>query len=207
MPRASEKEFVKPHVIVVEGLDEFGFILGLLNSMAIETVQIMCLDGVDQLAPRLKAYRMTEGFRNIKRFGVLVDSDGDPEARNRSTRDLLRSSGFSAADMPLVVSGTAPAVMYSTIPSPSSNGCLEDLILDSMSMQHRAPCVEAYLNCAAVPQAQLGSRWAKSWVHSFLSTSETPGLKIGEATKAGLVDVGAPAFEPVRAFLQQLVAM
>lgn len=200
------RTFEKPYVLVLEGADDFGFLLGFLAALNIQNVQLTTIEGFPNLRPRLNVFTKTPGWSDVQRLGVLVDSDGDPVGRNQAVRDAIQSIGLQAGE-PLALSGSQPAVIYSLLPGSDRVGCLEDLIAESLANSDKAGCIEAFLQCAGVHQQDpWSSRRCKSWVHSYVATTHGPGNKIGEATKAGAFDLQAPALAPVRDFLSRLTA-
>jgi len=203
MGRKNLTTFKCEQLLLVEGQDEFGFLVRLLEFLKIETVQLHMLNGIDNLAGVLRLLPKTPGFDKVKRIGLLLDSDSDPAARIQSIRASLSHAGLASPAMPLTFSGT-PSVVYTTVPSHELPGCLEDLIMQSAVGTGIANCVDTFLSCSAVQRTDIGSRYSKSWVHSLLSASEKPGLKIGEATTAKLINVEHEAFEPIRVFLALL---
>jgi hypothetical protein len=77
--KRQERTFVRPHVLVVEGKDDFGFLVGLLDQMNVTTVQIMEIGGYPNLRDRLELFTKTPGFQNVQRLGC-VDIRGDNAA-------------------------------------------------------------------------------------------------------------------------------
>ena len=206
MFRGNSSIFHKPHLLAVEGDDDFYFFVEVLKTLNIETVQIHCLEGVDGLTTKLRTMTKTPGFSEVSRLAGLVDSDNDPSGRQQSIRTAL---GHAALPVPVscdVLVGDQRQVKYSTIPGPNTTGCLEKLLIQSLAAEATATCVDRFLNCCHLPIAQGSSRWEKAWLHSFLSTFPNPGLKLGEATRAGYIDLSHLSFTGVRQFVQSLSA-
>ncbi|MFC6279900.1 MULTISPECIES: DUF3226 domain-containing protein [Polaromonas] len=198
--------FHKPHLIIVEGRDEVGFLICLLEQLQIETVQIHQIQGVSTLAKKLGVVTKTAGFSDVKRLCILLDSDLDPAGRQQSIRDALKSLGLPVPDGPEVLSGGEFQVMYSTVPAHNTEGCLEDLLMQSLAGMPHAQCVNNFLGCAGMQAMPLTSRWSKAWVHSFLSLADVAGLKIGEATNAGTFDLSHVSFNPMRQLITSFAA-
>lgn len=206
MSRFAAKEFIRPHLVVVEGTDDANVVVGLLAQLSIESVQVIEVKGYTNLAPQLPVFRKTSGFSSVERIGILVDSDSDPAGRLQSIRTTLTNSGLAAPTSPMVLGGAGPAVVYSTVPGPGQPGCLEDTIAASLAGTHNAACVDQHLACVGVANVAGSSKWSKAWVHTQLSSNGQPGLKIGEAVTAKLIDLTHPAFDDFRAFLKLLTA-
>lgn len=204
MAAGNLKEFIKPHLLLVEGTDEMNFFIRMLEFLEIETVQIHAIDGVSSLNKKLGVIKKTPGFNNINRLALLVDSDLNPAGRLQSIRDALAAADLSVPDEPGVIADGAPQVLYSTVPAPEVPGCLENVLQMFFSKDPNTVHVNSYLENFGIQQIPGTSRWPKSWVHSYLSTFEQPGKKIGEATKAGYIQVADPAFEPIQSFVRRL---
>lgn len=199
------KTFIQPHLLFVEGKDELGLIIPLLKVENIETVQIVELEGYTQLSRRLQLAIKTEGWANVTRLGILLDSDDMPSGRLDSIRAALKDSGLPVPQNPFEYAGDSLKVCYSTLPTPDELGCLETLIERSVEDLNVKTCVEGYLSCGGIEPGGTALR-AKRWVHSYLSRSDQPGLKIGEAAKSGLLNLASPAFNSLREFLHALAA-
>lgn len=205
MIRKNGSTFNKPHLLAVEGDDDFHFVVRMLGHLNIDSVHVHCLDGVNSLPTKLTTITKTPGFGSVARFALLVDSDSDPGGRQQSIRTALQIAGLPVPAIPDQFAGTSRQVKYSTVPGPTAVGCLDDLLIQTFAGEPNASCVGTYLACAGVTPGPLGSRWSKAWVHSYLATFPTPGLKIGEAAKAGYINVSAPQLAPVRNFISSFV--
>ena len=203
---AEPVRFHKPHLVIVEGRDEVGFLICLLKQLQIETVQIHQIRGVSTFAKKLSVVTKTAGFSDVKRLCILLDSDLDPAGRQQSIRDALKGLGLPVPDGPEVLTDGEFQVMYSTVPAHNTQGCLEDLLMQSLAGTPQAQCVDNFLGCAGMQLVPLNSRWSKAWVHSFLSLADVAGLKIGEATSAGSFDLSHMSFSPMRQLITSFAA-
>jgi hypothetical protein len=206
MMAEKDKTFHKPNLLVVEGVDEERLLFSILDHLNISTIQVRRIDGVTELGPQLKLFKKTEGFSNVKRLAVLMDSDDSPDNRQESIRAHLKNAGLPCPETSNKFAEGSPRVIYSTVPSPNHAGCLEDLINQTFSDHHNAVHVTNFLSNVGLTAIPRSSRWSKSWLHSLLSTMESPGLKIGEATKAKYIDIGHAEFGVLRNFITQFVA-
>jgi hypothetical protein len=205
MPKPGSTTFEKPYVLVVEGKDDFGFFLGLLDDLNIHSVHIAQIDGIQNLAPRLKLFLKTAGWSDVRRLGIFVDSDHDPAARHQAIRSALQGATLAVPPEPGQAHGAGPEVLFSTLPSPNATGCLETLVFESVPAE-RQQCIEQFMDCAGVVDDGVSGRFQKSRVHAFISSSAGAGNKLGEAVNAGVIDVTSPAFDPIRDLLRALVA-
>ena len=193
------------NILIVEGKDELGFLVRMLKHLDIENVQIHMLGGVNNLKAGLGLVTKMRDFGQVHKIGILLDSDSNPANRLDSIRQALKDVGLASPAKPLTFEGN-PKVIYMTVPSDHEPGCLEDLIKKSASDDARAACVDNFLSCTSIERLETGSLYAKAWVHSFISTSTEPGLKIGEASGAAVIDVKHLAFESLHSFLSMLAA-
>lgn len=205
MARVGHTTFERPHVLVVEGLDDFNVVVGILAAMEIESVHIVCTDGVENLAPRLKVYAKTPGWANVRRLCILVDSDNDPAGRLASIRSALGNAQLPVPRAAGEIAGEGLSVLYSTLPAPDAVGRLETVIANAVPHETRA-CIDQFMGCAGIADDGVSGRHEKAYVHAYIATTSDPGAKIGEAVTSRVIDVSAPAFEPIRAVLRALVA-
>jgi hypothetical protein len=188
-------------VLVVEGKDDFRVCVQLLARLGIETVQVMETGGFNRLASALKLYTKTPGWTSVERLAILVDCDDDLDARKQSVQGSLRQAGLAEPQEPGVFAGRDPAVAYCLIPE--TGGCLEDLIRTALSDGSALPnCVDTFLACSGLHEDQ-SSRQSKAWVHAYIAATE-PGLKVGEAAKAGVLRLDDTPYDPIRTLLLTL---
>lgn len=204
MARQGHTTFEKPHVLVVEGLDDFHVVVGVLAAMQIDSVHIVWTDGVENLGSRLKVYAKTPGWANVRRLGILVDSDNDPAARLDSIRSALGNAQLPVPRLAGDIVGDGLSVLYSTLPAPDAVGRLETVIASAVPDAARV-CIDQFMSCAGVADDGVSGRHEKTFVHAYIAATAEPGAKIGEAITAGVLDVSGPAFEPIRVVLRALV--
>lgn len=203
MASSSALKFHKPHILVVEGKDDLWLCVQLLAHLQIETVQVVDTNGFDNLGTALKLYTKTPGWSDVERVAVLVDADGDAIARADSVRHSIRAAGLADPQEPGRFFGTQPATAYSLVPE--AGGCLENLIREALSDGSQMPtCVDQFLACCGLLEDST-SRRPKAWVHAYIA-AVNPGLKIGEAAKAGVLQLDREPYEPLRRLLRSLQA-
>lgn len=196
-------KFHKPHVLVVEGKDDFWVCVQLLSDLQIETVQVIDTTGITNLSVALKLYTKTPGWSSVERVAVLVDADGDAEARATSVRHSIRTAGLTEPLEPEKFYGNEPAVAYSLVPE--AGGCIEDLIREALTDGGPLPaCVDQFLACCGLLDDPSSKR-PKAWVHAYISATN-PGLKLGEAARAGVLHLDRQPYDPLRRLLLSLRA-
>ena len=193
--------FHKPHVLVVEGKDDFWVCVALLKALAIESVQVIDTGGFENLAPQLKLFTKTPGWASVRRVAVMVDCDGDAVARATSVKGSLKKAGLAEPAEPGVFAGQEPAVAYCLVPS--GGGCLEDLICAALADGDiRATCVDSFIACSGL-QDDVSSKRPKAWVHAYIAVTQ-PGLKVGEAANAGILKLESKPYELIRSLILAL---
>lgn len=193
--------FHKPHVLVVEGKDDYWVCIQLLQELNIESVQVIETGGFPKLGDALKLYTKTPGWSSVERFAVLVDCDGDAEGRCASVRGSLQKAGLAAPNDPMVFSGREPAVAYCVVPP--DGGCIEDLICNALADgSPLQTCVDQFVACCGLAEDKPSKR-PKVWVHAYIAAKE-PGLKIGEAARAGILRLEQASYSLLRDLLLSL---
>lgn len=203
MAASSSIKFHKPHVLVVEGKDDFWLCVQLLDDLGVDTVQVIDIGGFENLGDTLKLYTKTPGWSSVRRVAVMVDSDGDPAARALSVRSSMKKAGLADPVEPSKFAGKDPSAAFFLVPP--HGGCLEDLI--RAALKDGSPvelCVDQFVECCGVDDDPPSKR-PKTWVHAYIAAKK-PGLKIGEAARAGLLRLEVASYEPLRALLLSLQA-
>ena len=93
------------------------------------------------------------------------------------------------------------------MPQQDAQGALENLCIETISGSPIAECIERYLLCAE--QAGLKHDWAiasgaKARIQAWLSVQERPGLRLGQAAEAGIIDWKSRCFDGLKEFLRSL---
>jgi hypothetical protein len=194
----NQSGFIKPKLLIVEGKDDFNFMLRMLDHMGVDDVQIHEIMGVNGLGAKLGAIKKAPGFSDVQKITLMVDCDADAAAREDAIKAALASVSLVVPLAADVRAAGDPSVRYSLIPGGVNIGCLEHLLMESFAAHPTVPCLDAFLQCVNHP-AKFGSNdWAKARVHCLLSTFSEAGLKIGEAAKANYFDFTHAAFQPLR---------
>jgi hypothetical protein len=184
-------------MLVGEGRDEVRFFESLLRHMALTDIQIVDYGGKQKLRPFLATLPRIPGFNGLQSLGITRDADEDPVAASQSV-----NSAVASANLP-------PTLSVSTyvMPQPDSPGALENLCLATIAGAPLDQCLDRYFDCAA--EAGTRHSWsvgnaAKARLQAWLAVQSEPGLRLGEAAQAGLINWEAPRLEPLRSFVRTL---
>ena len=190
-------QIVQPRLLVGEGRDEARFFESLLRHLKITDVQVVDYGGKPKLKPFLVTLPRIPGFAGLQALGVTRDADDDAVGALQSIESAL-----SSAPLP-------PNLRIAKYVMPGANapGALENLCIQSVSTSPVSDCIERYVLCAA--ETGLKHEWsvgnsAKARLQAWLSVQRDPGLRLGEAAQAGIIDWDASSFEPLRSFITNL---
>ncbi len=197
------KPVEKQKQLVVEGNDMRVFFRALLNHLHLDDIQIQNSRGVTELRPFLRALSNVHGFHQVDVLAVVRDADNSPSSAFQSVADALQCVGFARPTEPLRLVGDRPKVAALILPDSETSGMLEDLCLRSVQADPRMECLDGYFDCIEKADC-LPSNVAKARAHAFLASCRKPGLRVGEAAKAGYWPLDNPAFDPVKTFLHAL---
>ncbi len=191
-------------LLVVEGNDEVRFFQSLAKHMGLPSVQVLNIEGKNNLRARLKALTMSPDFGHVVRLGIVRDADQDPEIALQSVCDALKRVGLPVPNFPLNFAGSNPGVGVLILPGSKQTGALEDLCLATIAEDPAMYCVEAFFHCLTQQQLNLPANTAKAKVQAYLASRPKAGLRLGEAAEAGYWDWHSPVLDEVKNFLQKL---
>lgn len=197
MPASPFVEIIQPKLLVGEGREEVLFFESWLQRLGISDVQVIDYSGKAKLKSFLVTLPRIPGFGRLHTLGITRDADDDPAGAEQSVQAALGS-----ASLP-------PELRIATYIMPGENkaGALETICLETLRQQPVETCIESYLRCAQ--EAGLRNEWsignaAKSRIQAWLSVQAKPGMRLGEAARAGVIDWDASCLGSLRAFLTGL---
>ena len=221
-------------LLLVEGQDDQVFFENFVSHLADTSDALLSLSefhiiqygGRAKLTLLLRELKKDDFFDDVSHIGIVRDSDFNTDAF-RSVQDRLKtvnkegSPHLPVPEQPLVWSGSAPAVSILIIPSAEREGMLDDFVMDALSIDPVANCVDSYFQClthqgvTVVPE-----RAAKARVRVYLI-----GKNVDRATQvAGITERlflsnvyetnlwqshnlwDSPALQEAKSFLMQLLA-
>jgi hypothetical protein len=193
---------VKKRLLLVEGKDELNFFTALLNTLNIDTVQIIDIGGKQQLHSKFQALINMDGFEHVEKYAIIQDADDDYQATFQSITGLLRKLNQpSPQEICQFVSNDKVAVGIYIFPRKEHNGMLEDLCLASID-NNFLTCIDEYLSC--IEQFTTIKNKPKARLYSYLSVNAKNTLSLGVAAMQGVFDLNNESFLELKEFLENL---
>jgi hypothetical protein len=160
--------------------------------------------GKYQLRTYLKALPKRPGFSQVETLGIVRDADYSAGSAFQSVCDALRHATLAVPERPGQIAGSRPRVGGLILPGGERAGMLEDICLDVVQSDFAIPCVDRYFQCLADQNDRQPHHRAKARVRVWLASQVEPDLRLGEAAEKGYWPWDAPAFNALKAFLQDL---
>ena len=187
----------QPRLLVGEGRDEVRFFEALLRHLKITDVQLVDYGGKQQLKPFLVTLPRIPGFVGLQALGITRDADDDALGALQSI-----DSALVAAALPAEL-----RIAKYVMPGANAAGELETLCIQTISNLPVNDCIEKFLLCAS--DAGFKQEWsvgnaAKARLQTWLSVQREPGLRLGEAAQAGIIDWEAASLAGLRSFIANL---
>ena len=203
------KPITKEALLLVEGKDALNFIVALCNHLAFSPQpEIRNFGGVSELREFLNLLPRVSGFQDVKSIGIIRDAEGDAAAALQSVQSSLRNAGLTAPEEPAqLVSDGQRAIGVLILPGQGRPGMLETLLCDTFAGKPENACVDAFFNCVSeARQGWSAERPDKARAQVLITTQPLPHVSVGVAAKEKYWDLNHAVLEPVRAFLQSVVA-
>ncbi|HEY0151951.1 MAG TPA: DUF3226 domain-containing protein [Longimicrobium sp.] len=201
-----------PRVLWVEGKDDQAVVYAFCVAHALpEIFEVQARGGVE---PLLNGLGLALRGVPIERLGVVVDANGDADARWSAVAHIARSEGYTdfpdapdAAGAIIPGSEGSPRLGVWIMPDNGSPGALEDFA--AMLVPAGDPLwVRAGEAVDAIPDQDrlfLAGRRSKAHMHTWLAWQEQPGSPMGQAIGKGDLDAHAPAAQRFVAWLRRLM--
>jgi hypothetical protein len=192
-------------LLVVEGIDPWGFFKALLQTMdLLSEVEIRNYGGIKELTDYLNTLRVTPGFRDVVSLGIVRDAEIDAKSAFQSVRDSLACAELPVPEKPKVAAPGTPATSVFILPDCEKSGMLETLCLEAVTNDPAIPCVEDYFDCLKRSGIDVPSNLAKAQTHAFLASRSKPGLSLRWAAREGYWPWTDSAFDGLKAFVRAL---
>ena len=190
-------EIVQPKLLAGEGRDEVRFFESLLRHLKITDIQVVEYGGKQRLKPFIGTLPRIPGFAGLQSFGITRDADDDAAGALQSI-DLAVQAAALPSDL---------RISKYVLPGANAPGALESLCIRAISSSPIGDCIEKHVICAA--EAGLKHEWsvcngAKARMQVWLSLQREPGLRLGEAAQANIIDWNAESLAPLRNFVVAL---
>lgn len=202
----------RARLIWVEGKDDSAVVQSLCERHSVpEVFNVQSTEGVDELLGTFYTGLRAPG---AERFGVVVDANGNAQARWESIRHTLEAEGYPdvperAAPDGIVLPATEhrPAFGAWIMPDNGSPGTLEHFAAalvpaDDQLWRRAGEAVDAI---PAEHRRFSDARRSKAHIHTWLAWQEYPGSPMGQAIGKGDLDAHAPAAGRFIAWLRRLM--
>jgi len=197
----AERTISKDRILLGEGKDEEVFFNAVLVFEHISNVQVMEYGGKTKLETFLKELPKRPGFRDVVALGITRDADESDASAKASVESALAGAG-------LKLGAGQPSVLMHILHQ-KGYGMLEDVCLASLAERPELECVGKYLACCAEKGQPSPPNLAKAKIHAWLATQDLREYQLGRAAEKQprLIDLGHPAFDPLRAFVRAVAEM
>jgi hypothetical protein len=198
--------FDAPNLILVEGTDEQGFLVSLLEEIEGPDTIIHQMNGKDKWRAKLAAIVEEPTFTgNVRGLVLLKDADSDSGAAAQSCRDALEAAGLpTPADAGQVAIADGLRVGVYVLPGDRAVGTLEDLVLRAGTTS-RLEASDQFLGDLSERGHPPPRSPTKAKLQSYLAGElESPrNLAVGMAQ--GVFQPTAECFVALREFLEQVL--
>ncbi len=198
----SPRDFKKPVVVFVEGLDEVNVIGSIAESLGL-VVDVWHVGGKEKLATQFPLAVKQATFEVVKAFGIIQDADNNPGGTFASIKNLLEKHALPAPKVPgeMVKDGGRSAGVL-VLPGNGRNGYLEDLFLDANEGTGHLLCARAFATCCEGVGSKTFS--SKDLAYSLLVALGTPEPRLGRAFQSKAVNADSVAYTELKEFLTRL---
>lgn len=196
----------------VEGKDDSAVSRSLCAAHELPEFVVQAKNGVDEILDTFFTRLRAPG---ADRFGVLVDANGNAQARWDSIRGTLGEEGYREIPERLHQDGTIvqgprhrPRFGARIMPDNRSPGAVEDFVA-MLVPAGDALWVRAGDAVDSIPNEHRrfpAGRRSKAHMHTWLAWQEQPGSPMGQAIGKGDLDAHAPAAQRFVAWLRRLMA-
>lgn len=188
--------------LLVDGRDAVEFFRAFLAELTLPSIQVQNYGGNNELRGFLKALRNQAGFETIVRsLKIIRDAEVDAGAAFQSVCSALAGANLPVPSRPLAPVGPRPLVNVLILPESAVPGMLESRCLRAVEDDPAMECIEQYFQCVEARMGRLPRMMPKARVQTFLASRERPGLRLGQAARAGYWPWDSPALQHVRQFL------
>ncbi|MDA1193174.1 MAG: hypothetical protein O3A46_15980 [Candidatus Poribacteria bacterium] len=194
-------------LLLVEGDDEKRFFDRFLESLpTLRHIQVYPYGGKDRLRRELRMIRNNANFRrNITSLGIMRDADDNAENAFRAVCGSLDTASLPIPTAPMTRKDEngKPSVTVFITPDNRRGGMLETLCFEAVADSAVVACVNEFLRCLERSDRSLANP-DKTRIYAYLSTTEEPGRRFGQALSDIVFPLDSVSFNGVREFLHSL---
>lgn len=200
----------KPKLLLVEGREDLAVFRELRDHSGIEDVQIMEMEGINNLRARLDVLVRDHGFRDLQVLAIARDADDNAQSAFQSVRSALAGCPPLSTGLPSRAGARGagkPVTSVFIVPDNVSRGNLETMLNGTRAGDTIDRCIDEYFDCLG-EQAGFdlsGGRLDKARAHARIAASSNPARSVGHSVRAsGVWDLEHESLEPIRTFLSEL---
>lgn len=217
------KIIIKPHLLIVEGCDEFLFLKYFFEYLIskdeglwgnLEKIQIWKSNGKFNLENELHTLPTLVNFRSVKSITIIQDADDNRLDTFHQIQSVLKKNGWSQPENELesvrckLKTNTSFLLMVYII-GINNSGMLEDICLESVSNDTAMKCVDTYFSCLSnVFPDKLrfsNNKFSKAKARVFLASCKDPTIYIGLAAKKGYWNFDSDSFCKLKEVLLKII--
>jgi hypothetical protein len=191
-------------LIAVEGKDDVGFFVKLLDEIGVTNFFVWGIDGKGNFNRDLPLLSKVPGFASLTHFAVI--RDGDTDEAFASVRSILcQKMGFQ--NVPSTHGEFAigtPKIGIFIMPGKSVKGnTLEDLCLGTVEEHPSMQCVNEFVSCISALKDR-PKNMSKTKVQVFLASQPEIVNSIGLGASKNYWDFTSPVLDELKTFLINL---
>jgi len=206
-------------ILIVEGADEERFFRQLLKHLAITDVQIVKIEGKDNLFVKLRTLMADDGFDRVTSMGVVRDADHSAASSFQSVADIFARLGLAIPKKPGDFANKArKKVGVFIMPGGSASGMLEDLCLATVGDHPVSRHVQDFFSALTGTLSrrdpvdapmQEGTYYfpkneAKARVQAFLAGMHETVCGVGRGAECGFWNLDHASLVELKEFLRRL---
>lgn len=193
----------KPNVIIfAEGQTEAYFLEKWLRNTGYDPVKtaVVCFKGQEKLPTQFRALFEEENFKEINRFGFLLDAEANPAASKiDSIRNMLQKHKLISPEQKMkageIIEVDGKRIVAHICPNNLGSGIIEDIVLKEIETTELQPALAAF--SAAVNEITGEIPHPKALVQAYIGCRK-PGLSgAGHAFTSNVLDVMHPAYSGI----------
>lgn len=203
-------EFDRRVGIYVEGVDDAHFIDHILRQIGAQEDQVRLIftGGINEMDRDLIGMTKSRAYvtRSVDTIAVFRDCDADPTAAVAAANQALRSAGLPGLQHAEVVEyDEGRKIGLFVIPSNDLPGAVEELMLSTVDGEEKFDMLRSTYENVEREFGVLNKR-GKRLAQIYLASCEPLVKGAGLGFKNGHFPVEHPNFDPIREFLQRIIA-
>ncbi len=199
-----DRTIVESRLVAVEGADD-QYLVGVIANQLELTLQVHQMQGKEEWGAKIELLTRTEGFDQVRRFGLVRDADLDSAAAFASVAQALRNARLTAPTEQLSLTAGNPQTAIYIVTAPGANsGELEDLCLSAIEGEVGYSCIQPYLDCASAQGRVLPGKLSKAKLHAYIAVSRLPGARLREAALANIIPIGSSSFDRLTSLMRSI---